>query len=218
MCSWIIRASDLFPMKKFTSNQTKANHCDPEAHRPFDKPITWLYTTLRQDTRNMMSPLNFSGSLSEMSCPGHLSPCASPLCTNHFRPHLPDRPSLMVLTYTDNPFPPDPEWATLQISEAFPAVSLPWGPVPYHMSHLCPLQSDKQMLAGWVTLFCLCASLQRKIQLQGGISSITCRGEGHQFFVGTEESHIYRVNFTDFKETLIATCHFEAVQDIVFPL
>ncbi|XP_058531584.1 cilia- and flagella-associated protein 52 isoform X2 [Ochotona princeps] len=57
----------------------------------------------------------------------------------------------------------------------------------------------------------------KKIQLQGGISSITLRGEGHQFFVGTEESHIYRVNFTDFKETLIATCHFEAVQDIVFP-
>ncbi|KAM7333612.1 hypothetical protein ACRRTK_006932 [Alexandromys fortis] len=57
----------------------------------------------------------------------------------------------------------------------------------------------------------------KKLQLQGGITSITLRGEGHQFFVGTEESHIYRVNFTDFKETLIATCHFEAVQDIVFP-
>ncbi|XP_012511054.1 PREDICTED: cilia- and flagella-associated protein 52 [Propithecus coquereli] len=56
-----------------------------------------------------------------------------------------------------------------------------------------------------------------KIQLQGGITSITLRGEGHQFFVGTEESYIYRVNFTDFKETLIATCHFEAVEDIVFP-
>nr|XP_021511681.1 cilia- and flagella-associated protein 52 [Meriones unguiculatus] len=57
----------------------------------------------------------------------------------------------------------------------------------------------------------------KKMQLQGGITSITLRGEGHQFFVGTEESHIYRVNFTDFKEMLIATCHFEAVEDIVFP-
>uniref|UniRef100_H2R2Q2 Cilia- and flagella-associated protein 52 n=2 Tax=Pan TaxID=9596 RepID=H2R2Q2_PANTR len=55
------------------------------------------------------------------------------------------------------------------------------------------------------------------IQLQGGITSITLRGEGHQFLVGTEESHIYRVSFTDFKETLIATCHFDAVEDIVFP-
>ncbi|XP_031208751.1 cilia- and flagella-associated protein 52 isoform X3 [Mastomys coucha] len=68
-------------------------------------------------------------------------------------------------------------------------------------------------------IFCKSPSYKpiKKIQLQGGITSITLRGEGHQFFVGTEESHIYRVNFTDFKETLIATCHFEAVQDIVFP-
>ncbi|XP_006534328.1 cilia- and flagella-associated protein 52 isoform X1 [Mus musculus] len=68
-------------------------------------------------------------------------------------------------------------------------------------------------------IFCKSPSYKpiKKVQLQGGITSITLRGEGHQFFVGTEESHIYRVNFTDFKETLIATCHFEAVQDIVFP-
>ncbi|ELK31845.1 WD repeat-containing protein 16 [Myotis davidii] len=57
----------------------------------------------------------------------------------------------------------------------------------------------------------------KKIQLQGCITSIALRGEGHQFFVGTEESYIYRVNFTDFKETLITTCHFEGVEDIVFP-
>ncbi|OBS67525.1 hypothetical protein A6R68_03933, partial [Neotoma lepida] len=68
-------------------------------------------------------------------------------------------------------------------------------------------------------VFCKSPSYKpiKKIQLQGAITSITLRGEGHQFFVGTEESHIYRVNFTDFKETLIGTCHFEAVQDIVFP-
>ncbi|VFV44929.1 wd repeat-containing protein 16 [Lynx pardinus] len=68
-------------------------------------------------------------------------------------------------------------------------------------------------------VFCKSPSYKpiKKIQLQGGITSITLRGEGHHFFVGTEESHIYRVNFTDFKETLIATCHFEAVQDVVFP-
>nr|Q95JL5.1 RecName: Full=Cilia- and flagella-associated protein 52; AltName: Full=WD repeat-containing protein 16 [Macaca fascicularis]BAB63111.1 hypothetical protein [Macaca fascicularis] len=68
-------------------------------------------------------------------------------------------------------------------------------------------------------VFCKSPSYKpiKKIQSQGGITSITLRGEGHQFFVGTEESHIYRVSFTDFKETLIATCHFEAVEDIVFP-
>ncbi|XP_069883076.1 cilia- and flagella-associated protein 52 isoform X2 [Dipodomys merriami] len=68
-------------------------------------------------------------------------------------------------------------------------------------------------------VFCKSPSYKpiRKIQLQGGVTSITLRGEGHQFFVGTEESHIYRISFTEFQETLIATCHFEAVQDIVFP-
>ncbi|KAF6298269.1 cilia and flagella associated protein 52 [Rhinolophus ferrumequinum] len=68
-------------------------------------------------------------------------------------------------------------------------------------------------------VFCKSPSYKplKKLQLQGGITSITLRGEGHQFFVGTEESYIYCVNLTDFKETLIATCHFEAVQDIVFP-
>uniref|UniRef100_A0A8D1FKJ5 Cilia- and flagella-associated protein 52 n=1 Tax=Sus scrofa TaxID=9823 RepID=A0A8D1FKJ5_PIG len=68
-------------------------------------------------------------------------------------------------------------------------------------------------------VFCRSPSYKpiKKIQLQGGITSISLRGEGHQFFVGTEESHIYRVNFTDFKETLVTTCHFEAVEDVVFP-
>ncbi|XP_027830696.1 cilia- and flagella-associated protein 52 isoform X2 [Ovis aries] len=68
-------------------------------------------------------------------------------------------------------------------------------------------------------VFCKSPSYKpiKKIQLQGGITSITLRGEGHQFFVGTEESHIYRVNFTNFKETLITSCHFESVEDIVFP-
>nr|XP_020760200.1 cilia- and flagella-associated protein 52 [Odocoileus virginianus texanus] len=68
-------------------------------------------------------------------------------------------------------------------------------------------------------VFCKSPSYKpiKKIQLQGGVTSITLRGEGHQFFVGTEESHIYRVSFTNFKETLITTCHFESVEDIVFP-
>ncbi|XP_038597985.1 cilia- and flagella-associated protein 52 isoform X1 [Tachyglossus aculeatus] len=58
----------------------------------------------------------------------------------------------------------------------------------------------------------------KKVQLQGGITSISLRGQGHQFFVGTEESHIYRLNYTDFREELISTCHNEAVRDIVFPV
>lgn len=103
-------------------------------------------------------------------------------CANCFRPRLPNRPSFTILTYT--------------VSPSFPVVSPPFGPIPYHMTNQCPLQSGGQMPAGWVTLLHFCALPQRKIQLQGGITSITLRGEGHQFFVGTEESHIYRVNIS----------------------
>ncbi|CAI9593064.1 unnamed protein product [Staurois parvus] len=63
-----------------------------------------------------------------------------------------------------------------------------------------------------------CASPSpRSVQLQGAVTSITLRGQGHQFFVGTSEAQIYRFNFPEFKEELIATCHSEAINDIVFP-
>ncbi|XP_006030147.1 cilia- and flagella-associated protein 52-like isoform X1 [Alligator sinensis] len=58
----------------------------------------------------------------------------------------------------------------------------------------------------------------KKIQVQGGVTSLTRRGQGHQFFAGTEESQIYRINFAEFKEQCIATCHNEAINDIIFPL
>uniref|UniRef100_A0A8C6JIT2 Cilia- and flagella-associated protein 52 n=1 Tax=Melopsittacus undulatus TaxID=13146 RepID=A0A8C6JIT2_MELUD len=59
--------------------------------------------------------------------------------------------------------------------------------------------------------------VMKKIQVQGGVTSLTCRGQGHQFFIGTNKCQIYRVNYTEFKEELIAACHNEAVHDIVFP-
>ncbi|XP_061222864.1 cilia- and flagella-associated protein 52 isoform X1 [Neopsephotus bourkii] len=59
--------------------------------------------------------------------------------------------------------------------------------------------------------------VMKKIQVQGGVTSLTCRGHGHQFFIGTDKCQIYRVNYTEFKEELIAACHNEAVHDIVFP-
>ncbi|XP_072414529.1 cilia- and flagella-associated protein 52 [Chiloscyllium punctatum] len=57
----------------------------------------------------------------------------------------------------------------------------------------------------------------KKVQVDGGITSISLRGQGHQFFVGTITSQIYRFNFTEFKEELITTCHSNAVLDIAFP-
>ncbi|KAM6297486.1 cilia- and flagella-associated protein 52 [Aegotheles albertisi] len=61
-------------------------------------------------------------------------------------------------------------------------------------------------------------TVMKKIEVQGGVTSLTCRGQGHQFFVGTSECQIYRVNYTEFKEELIAVCHSEAIYDIVFPV
>uniref|UniRef100_A0A8C5R5C0 Cilia- and flagella-associated protein 52 n=1 Tax=Leptobrachium leishanense TaxID=445787 RepID=A0A8C5R5C0_9ANUR len=57
----------------------------------------------------------------------------------------------------------------------------------------------------------------KTIQLQGSITSISLRGQGHQFFVGTHQAQIYRFNYPEFKEELISTCHSEAINDIVFP-
>ncbi|NWX46260.1 CFA52 protein, partial [Steatornis caripensis] len=58
----------------------------------------------------------------------------------------------------------------------------------------------------------------KKIQVHGAVTSLTCGGQGHQFFVGTNKCQIYRINYTAFKEELIAVCHNEAVHDIVFPV
>uniref|UniRef100_A0A8D0EWU9 Cilia- and flagella-associated protein 52 n=1 Tax=Strix occidentalis caurina TaxID=311401 RepID=A0A8D0EWU9_STROC len=60
-------------------------------------------------------------------------------------------------------------------------------------------------------------TITKKIQVQGAVTSLTQRCEGHQFFVGTKECQIYQVNYTAFTEELIAACHTEAVHDIVFP-
>nr|XP_033817632.1 cilia- and flagella-associated protein 52 [Geotrypetes seraphini]XP_033817633.1 cilia- and flagella-associated protein 52 [Geotrypetes seraphini]XP_033817634.1 cilia- and flagella-associated protein 52 [Geotrypetes seraphini]XP_033817635.1 cilia- and flagella-associated protein 52 [Geotrypetes seraphini] len=57
----------------------------------------------------------------------------------------------------------------------------------------------------------------KTVQLQGSVNSIAIRGQGHQFYVGTGLSQIYRFNYSEFKEELIASCHNEAINDIVFP-
>ncbi|XP_054078022.1 cilia- and flagella-associated protein 52 [Rissa tridactyla] len=59
--------------------------------------------------------------------------------------------------------------------------------------------------------------IMKQIQVHGAVTSLTLRGQGHQVFVGTNECQIYRINYTEFKEELIAACHNEAVHDIVFP-
>ncbi|XP_075702041.1 cilia- and flagella-associated protein 52 isoform X2 [Rhinoderma darwinii] len=57
----------------------------------------------------------------------------------------------------------------------------------------------------------------KSVKLQGAVNSIALRGQGHQFFVGTGQAQIYRFNYPEFKEEIFATCHSEAINDIVFP-
>ncbi|NXS98946.1 CFA52 protein, partial [Jacana jacana] len=57
----------------------------------------------------------------------------------------------------------------------------------------------------------------KKIEVRGAVTSLTHRHQGHQFFIGTNECQIYRVNCTEFQAELIIACHNEAIHDIVFP-
>ncbi|XP_064617554.1 cilia- and flagella-associated protein 52-like [Liolophura sinensis] len=54
-------------------------------------------------------------------------------------------------------------------------------------------------------------------KVHGAVTSITLRGSGHQFFVGTDKSHIYRFNYSEFSHEMIGTRHSTAVNDIIFP-
>ncbi|XP_028829346.1 cilia- and flagella-associated protein 52 isoform X2 [Denticeps clupeoides] len=70
-------------------------------------------------------------------------------------------------------------------------------------------------------MFTLCSGVNfktiKKVELEGGVTSIALRGEGHQFFVGTDAAQIYRFSYTDFEPDLISTNHNSAVQDVAFP-
>ncbi|NXX44697.1 CFA52 protein, partial [Tricholaema leucomelas] len=60
--------------------------------------------------------------------------------------------------------------------------------------------------------------VMKKIQVEGAVTSLTCRGEGPQLFAGTDACQIYSIDCAAFKEELLAACHNEAVHDVVFPL
>ncbi|KAF3687519.1 Cilia- and flagella-associated protein 52 [Channa argus] len=54
----------------------------------------------------------------------------------------------------------------------------------------------------------------KEVQLEKGVTSISTRGEGQQFFVGTEAAQMYRFSYQDFKAELISTSHNRAVKDV----
>lgn len=49
------------------------------------------------------------------------------------------------------------------------------------------------------------------------ITSIALRGDGHQFFIGTAHSQIYRIQLAEWKMELLNTCHNSVINDIAFP-
>ncbi|KAM6957115.1 cilia- and flagella-associated protein 52-like [Aplochiton taeniatus] len=59
--------------------------------------------------------------------------------------------------------------------------------------------------------------LLKSVQLSGGVTSVSLRGEGHQVFVGTDMAQMYRFTYPNFKEELLTTSHNSAVNDVAFP-
>uniref|UniRef100_A0A672QL79 Cilia- and flagella-associated protein 52 n=1 Tax=Sinocyclocheilus grahami TaxID=75366 RepID=A0A672QL79_SINGR len=57
------------------------------------------------------------------------------------------------------------------------------------------------------SFFCVDQRFLNSVQLEGGVTSVTLRGDRQQFYVGTEAAQIYNLGYTDFKPELIATNH-----------
>ncbi|KAK2512117.1 hypothetical protein Q9966_016457 [Columba livia] len=59
--------------------------------------------------------------------------------------------------------------------------------------------------------------VKKRMRVEGAVTSLTCRGRDDQFFIGTNKGQMHRSAYATFKEELVAVCHTEAVNDIVFP-
>ncbi|GLD64997.1 cilia- and flagella-associated protein 52 [Lates japonicus] len=80
------------------------------------------------------------------------------------------------------------------------------------------LKSGNLLVGSGSGTFTLCSKTNfktlKEVQLEKGVTSIAIRGEGQQFFVGTEAAQMYRFNYVDFKAELISTSHNSAVKDV----
>ncbi|XP_029916577.1 cilia- and flagella-associated protein 52 [Myripristis murdjan] len=89
------------------------------------------------------------------------------------------------------------------------------------VSSLTTLKSGDLLVGSGAGLLTLCSvdnfKILKEVQLEKGVTSITLRGEGQEFFVGTEAAQIYRFSFKDFKAELIFTSHNSAVRDVAIP-
>jgi len=55
----------------------------------------------------------------------------------------------------------------------------------------------------------------KSVAVQGAVTSISTMGE--HFFIGTAKSNVYYLNAHTFKEELRQTCHYDSINDVVFP-
>ncbi|XP_028988356.1 cilia- and flagella-associated protein 52 isoform X2 [Betta splendens] len=89
------------------------------------------------------------------------------------------------------------------------------------VSVLRMLQSGDLLVGSGSGTFTLCSrnnfKTLKEVQLEKGVTSITLRGEGQQFFVGTEAGQMYRFSYQDFTPELISTSHPSAVKDVAIP-
>jgi len=56
----------------------------------------------------------------------------------------------------------------------------------------------------------------RSKKVEGSVTSIGVRGDGHEFFVGTDQANIYRFGYADFASSQRFTGHSVGVNDVVF--
>lgn len=54
-------------------------------------------------------------------------------------------------------------------------------------------------------------------KVEGEVSALSLRGEGHQFFVGTKSGHVNRFNLVEFTQEPIITAPSSGVDDVAFP-
>ncbi|XP_047434810.1 cilia- and flagella-associated protein 52 isoform X2 [Mugil cephalus] len=83
------------------------------------------------------------------------------------------------------------------------------------------LKSGHLLVGSGSGTFTLCSSTNfktvKEVQLEKGVTSIAVRGEGQQFFVGTEAAQMYRFSYENFKAELISTSHNNPVKDVAIP-
>ncbi|XP_074486601.1 cilia- and flagella-associated protein 52 [Sebastes fasciatus] len=83
------------------------------------------------------------------------------------------------------------------------------------------LRSGDLLVGSGSGTFNLCSRTNFKslksVQLEKGVTSIAIRGEGQQFYVGTEAAQMYRFSYDNFQAELISTSHSSAVKDVAIP-